>query len=128
MVEVYRSVGKILQRYTTGKVPKAFKIIPNLSNWEDVLYLTAPEQWSPHAVYQATRLFASNLNHKMAQRFYALVQTRLCRAGRPAHGPRGCPPVRTDDPEAALPCRCCCRASVKTSPTTDDSTLPSTWR
>lgn len=39
-------------RYSVGKIPKAFKIIPNLKNWEDVLYLTDPDSWSPHAMYQ----------------------------------------------------------------------------
>ena len=73
MVEIYRQVGVLLTRYTTGKVPKAFKVIPALGNWEEVLYLTNPESWSPHAMYQATRLFASNLNVSMAQRFYNLV-------------------------------------------------------
>ncbi|KAI9989599.1 hypothetical protein PInf_019884 [Phytophthora infestans] len=43
IVEVYTGVGKILQR---------------------------PEKWSPHAMRAATRLFASNLNPKMAQRFF----------------------------------------------------------
>ena len=38
-----------------------------------VLQLTDPAHWSPHAVYQATRLFVSNLNARMAQRFLALV-------------------------------------------------------
>ncbi len=37
---------------TTRQVPKAFKVIPNLQNWEEILYLTEPENWSPHAVYQ----------------------------------------------------------------------------
>ncbi|KAK9811795.1 hypothetical protein WJX72_010259 [[Myrmecia] bisecta] len=73
VVEVYEGVGKIMHRYTAGKMPKAFKIIPNLRNWEEVLYMTNPEGWSSHAVYQATRLFISNLNAKMAQRFLALV-------------------------------------------------------
>ena len=36
VVEVYKSVGKIMSRYKAGKVPKAFKIIPNLKNWEEV--------------------------------------------------------------------------------------------
>lgn len=36
VVEVYKSVGKIMSRYSAGKVPKAFKIIPNLKNWEEV--------------------------------------------------------------------------------------------
>lgn len=39
LVELYKEVGKILRRFTTGKVPKAFKIIPKLENWEDVSIL-----------------------------------------------------------------------------------------
>ncbi|TDH65740.1 hypothetical protein CCR75_004686 [Bremia lactucae] len=70
IVEVYTGVGKILHRYTSGKLPKAFKVIPSLSYWEDILWLTNPAKWSPHAMYAATRLFASNLNPKMAQRFF----------------------------------------------------------
>jgi essential nuclear protein 1 len=73
VVEVYSGVGKLLSRYHSGKLPKAFKIIPALANWEEVLFLTNPEGWSPHSVCQATRIFASNLNAKMAQRFYGLV-------------------------------------------------------
>jgi essential nuclear protein 1 len=54
-----------------------------LDGWaapEQVLYLTNPEEWSPHATYQATRLFASNLNARMAQRFIALVLLPAVRA------------------------------------------------
>lgn len=50
VIEVYRGVGQLLARFTTGKVPKAFKIIPNLVNWEEILQLTDPEHWSPHAM------------------------------------------------------------------------------
>lgn len=32
--------------------------------------LTAPEGWTPHATYAATKIFASNLDPKMAQKFY----------------------------------------------------------
>ena len=35
--------------------------------------MTRPEEWTPSAVYQATRLFASNLNQRMAQRFYNIL-------------------------------------------------------
>lgn len=73
MIEVYTAVGKLLHRYKSGKVPKAFKVIPNLRNWEEILFLTEPDMWSSHAVYQATRMFVSNLNARMAQRFLALV-------------------------------------------------------
>ena len=73
VVEVYTSVGKVLSRYRSGKLPKAFKIVPRLANWEEVLYATDPDGWTPAATSEATRLFASNLNHKMAQRFFNLV-------------------------------------------------------
>lgn len=70
---MYEGVGDVLVRYRSGKLPKAFKLIPNLRNWEQILYLTKPEKWSAAAMYQATRIFASNLKEKMAQRFYNLV-------------------------------------------------------
>ncbi|XP_046880594.1 bystin [Hypomesus transpacificus] len=73
VIEVYRGVNKVLSRYRSGKLPKAFKIIPALSNWEQVLYLTEPETWTAAAMYQATRIFSSNLKERMAQRFYNLV-------------------------------------------------------
>ncbi|VDP08425.1 unnamed protein product [Soboliphyme baturini] len=36
VVEMYRGVGKALSSYRSGKVPKPFKIIPQLVNWEQV--------------------------------------------------------------------------------------------
>lgn len=38
--QMYEGVGQVLQKYRSGKLPKAFKIIPKLRNWEQVLYLT----------------------------------------------------------------------------------------
>eukprot|EP00808_Paulinella_micropora_P014566 g4966.t1 len=73
VVQVYTQVGKYLSHFTSGKVPKAFKIIPALKNWEEVLQITQPEQWTVQAVSRATKLFASNLNPKMAQRFFHFV-------------------------------------------------------
>ncbi|KAJ3112263.1 hypothetical protein HDU96_004743 [Phlyctochytrium bullatum] len=73
IVEVYGKVGLLLSRYRSGKLPKAFKIIPSLPQWEEVLFLTNPEGWTPHATYQATRIFVSNLNAKLAQRFFSHV-------------------------------------------------------
>merc|ERR1712187_982798 len=46
---------------------------PNLSNWEEVLSLTNPLGWKPAAMCEAVAIFASNLNPRMAQRFYNLV-------------------------------------------------------
>ncbi|KAL7240351.1 hypothetical protein ACSBR2_006075 [Camellia fascicularis] len=73
IIDLYKGVGKLLNKYTSGKIPKAFKHIPSLQLWEEVLYLTEPEKWSPNAMYQATRIFASNLGVKKAERFYKLV-------------------------------------------------------
>ena len=36
ILQVYASVAKVLRRYKSGKLPKPFKIIPALSNWEEV--------------------------------------------------------------------------------------------
>ncbi|XP_013418752.1 bystin [Lingula anatina] len=73
VVNMYKQIKQVLQRYRSGKLPKAFKIVPALANWEQILYVTEPETWSAAAMYQATRIFASNLNAKMAQRFFNLV-------------------------------------------------------
>ncbi|XP_026484741.1 bystin [Vanessa tameamea] len=70
---MYQGVRDVLQKYRSGKLPKAFKMIPHLQNWEQILYITEPTTWSAAAMYQATRIFASNLKEKMAQRFYNLV-------------------------------------------------------
>ena len=73
VVQVYKSVAVILSKYRAGKLPKAFKVIPSLTNWEEVLYLTEPEKWSAASMLQATRIFSSNLSATKAQRFYNLV-------------------------------------------------------
>lgn len=73
VVEVYGEIGKWLKHYKSGKLPKAFKVIPSLGNWEEVLALTKPLEWTPAAMYEAVNIFASNLNPRMAQRFYNLV-------------------------------------------------------
>ena len=70
---MYQGVALVLQRYRSGKMPKAFKLVPSLTNWEQILYLTNPEKWSAAAMYAATRIFTSNLTEKMAQRFFNLV-------------------------------------------------------
>ncbi|KAF4356739.1 hypothetical protein F8388_010961 [Cannabis sativa] len=67
-------IGKVLSNCTDGKIPKLFKLIPSMINWEDILYLTEPEKWSPNAMYQAVRIFASIMGVKRAR---ALLQACL---------------------------------------------------
>lgn len=73
VIEVYQRVGELLTRYRSGKLPKVFKMIPSLKNWEDVLYVTQPDSWTPNAVYEATRLFVSNLKAKQSEMFVRMV-------------------------------------------------------
>lgn len=73
VIQVYSEIGKWMKDYKSGKLPKAFKVIPSLTNWEEVLSLTSPLTWSPGAMYEAVSIFSSNLNPRMAQRFYNLV-------------------------------------------------------
>jgi len=73
VLSVYLGVGKLLTRYKSGKLPKALKIAPNLTNWEQIIGITNPPAWSNHAMYACTRLFASGLQDAMAQRFFNLV-------------------------------------------------------
>lgn len=41
-----------------------------MPSWLDILSLTEPEKWTPHATYAATKIFASNLDPKQSQKFY----------------------------------------------------------
>ena len=74
---MYQEVGEILAKYRSGKVPKAFKVIAQFRNWEDLLILTKPENWSAAAVYQATRIFTANLKEKFAQRYLLTIKTHV---------------------------------------------------
>ena len=53
-------IGLILSRYKSGKLPKPFKIIPTLPQWEEILSITRPESWTPNACYEATKIFVSS--------------------------------------------------------------------
>lgn len=86
VMEVYGDIGKYLRHFKLGKIPKAFKVIPSLTNWEEVLSLTNPLNWSPAAMYEAVKIFASNLNPQMAQRFFNLVLLPAVRQNIADHG------------------------------------------
>ncbi|XP_045820029.1 bystin-like [Trifolium pratense] len=72
--QLYKRVATILSKYTVGKFPDAaLKHIPSMQNWEDVLSITEPHNWSPNAVYLANRIYVSNFGATKAERFYCLV-------------------------------------------------------
>ncbi|KAA6412543.1 MAG: rRNA processing [Lasallia pustulata] len=72
VVEVYTKIGLLLSRYKSGKLPKPFKIIPTLPQWEDLLSITRPESWTANACYEATKIFVSSKPH-ITQRFLESV-------------------------------------------------------
>jgi len=59
VIAAYKKVAVVMKSYKSGKLPKAFKIIPQTQNWEELLFLTSPDTWSPHSTYEATKIFAS---------------------------------------------------------------------
>ena len=79
VVEAYSGMIPLLERYRCGKLPKAFKVIPALERWEEVLWLVRPDLWSAHCVEAATKVFASNLDPKRAKLFYNEVLLERCR-------------------------------------------------
>lgn len=49
----------ILSRFEFGKLPKPFKILSTLPQWDAALGVTQPDSWTPNACYEATKLFTS---------------------------------------------------------------------
>ncbi|GAU51259.1 hypothetical protein TSUD_412490 [Trifolium subterraneum] len=70
----YQGVATFLSKYTVGnKFPDAFEHICSMQNWEEDLFITKPENWSPSAVYQATRIFVHNFGATKSQHFFRIV-------------------------------------------------------
>ncbi|KAI0013114.1 Bystin-domain-containing protein [Xylariaceae sp. FL0662B] len=72
IIEVYTKIGLILSRYKSGKLPKPFKILPTVPHWEDIIEYTKPDQWTPNAVFEATRIFVSG-KPIVARRFMEMI-------------------------------------------------------
>lgn len=73
VVAAYKKVGVVMRSFRSGKLPKAFKIVPQTQDWEELLMLTNPSAWSPHSHFEAAKIFASQFNSKMAQRYYNII-------------------------------------------------------
>ncbi|KAK5095762.1 snoRNA-binding rRNA-processing protein [Exophiala xenobiotica] len=72
VVETFEKVGQILTRYKSGPLPKPFKLLPTLPQWPDLLAISQPERWTPHALYRATKIFIS-ANTATGQHFIETV-------------------------------------------------------
>ena len=60
VIEAYGRIAGFMSRYKSGKLPKPFKVLPTLPQWDILLQTTRPEAWTPNAVYEATKLFSSS--------------------------------------------------------------------
>ncbi|KAL8808616.1 MAG: hypothetical protein Q9200_004188 [Gallowayella weberi] len=72
VMEVYSKIGLFLSRYKSGKLPKPFKVIPTLPQWQELLSITRPEEWTANACYEATRIFVSSKPY-ITQHFLEMV-------------------------------------------------------
>jgi essential nuclear protein 1 len=68
--KAYKKLGTLLTDYSGGSLPKAFTIVPKLTNWQDILAIMNPSKWSNATFVAAVRIF-SNSPH--ALQFYNLV-------------------------------------------------------
>lgn len=70
--QLYVGVREVLANYKSGKLPKAFKVIPTLTNWEQIMQITSPEKWTAASMCAATKLFTT-ARDEQAQTFFNLV-------------------------------------------------------
>jgi len=68
-----------LSRYKSGPLPKALKILPSLPHWAQLLALTEPTKWTPHATFACTKIFVSNLKPTEVRVFLEGVLLDACR-------------------------------------------------
>ena len=54
---VYIKIGEMLSRYRNGKIPESFSVLPRVEQWEDLLRLTRPDKWTPHAMLKTVNIF-----------------------------------------------------------------------
>ena len=59
IVDAYKLGGEVLRTYTSGKLPKAFNILSSTEDWEDLVNITEPYNWTPQAMYNAVIQFSS---------------------------------------------------------------------
>ena len=60
VIDAYKLVGEILKKYTSGKLPKAFNILSSTEDWEDLINITEPYNWTPQTMYESTIQFSSS--------------------------------------------------------------------
>ncbi|CAD8205943.1 unnamed protein product [Paramecium octaurelia] len=73
VVCVYENVAELMKTYRSGKLPQPFHLIPKLEHWKQVFELTKPQEWSPQAIFAATKIFSSALDRQQTEYLYSTV-------------------------------------------------------
>ncbi|KAI8975180.1 Bystin-domain-containing protein [Mycotypha africana] len=83
VIRVYTDIGELFAKQELSsilKIQKAIKIIPSLSNWEEILLLTKPTKWSPRATFDVSKVFLNNVKAKQLKSYFQYVLLYLVRA------------------------------------------------
>lgn len=62
----------ILSRWKSGPLPKPVKILPTVPDWERIIEITQPDNWTPNAIFGVTRIFSSS-KPAVVQRWLEIV-------------------------------------------------------
>lgn len=54
------------------------QIIPGLQEWEELLILTQPEEWSGHSYYEMTKIFVSKTESEKTLIFFQKFLLEKC--------------------------------------------------
>lgn len=79
IIQTYSELGQFMKNYRSGKIPQPLHILPKIDQWEKVLQLTKPEEWSRQAIFTATKLLSSSLDTDQSELFYRTVLLPACR-------------------------------------------------
>jgi essential nuclear protein 1 len=88
IVEMYRKVGQHLAHYRSGAMlnkPIEFILSAPSPLWEELLLITEPENWTPHATYAMTKKFVSRKSPVM-ERYNEIVLLEKVRTDIMDHG------------------------------------------
>jgi len=68
--KVYGDIATLFEKYRSGKLPQAFRILSKAEQWENLLKLTKPENWTPHAMWAASKTFIIEMTAERLKIFF----------------------------------------------------------
>ncbi|KAI8366524.1 Bystin [Blakeslea trispora] len=71
--KVIQTYKKQVRFFSSQALPKVLQIIPSLANWEAILFLTCPSNWSSDAVLKMTRLFLHHVKANQTKQYFQYI-------------------------------------------------------